>query len=160
MFGSAKLIIISGLLMSGVGAFWYVSGLQADLQTAQENTRTLERSVNEQQQVITQMREDQEQIAESRDRLEQIVNTQRNELDSLRSTFNTSANGSDRDFGEIALSKPGLVENLINKGTVAAIRCMELASGAELTQEEQDAIDNGEPANEACPSVTPSSVPE
>jgi hypothetical protein len=36
------------------------------------------------------------------------------------------------------MAKPSLVENIINKGSANAIRCMELASGAELTQEEID----------------------
>lgn len=155
MISTVKLVIISGLLMIGVGAFWYVSGLQADLQQSMENTRTLERSVNEQQAVITQMKEDQESILESRNRLESLVSEQRNELDDLKSTFNESSDGSERDFGKLAIAKPGLIENIINKGTSNAIRCMELASGAKLTEAEQNEVDNGNPPNSECPSVTP-----
>jgi hypothetical protein len=127
MFSTVKLAIVGGIVFAFVGAFWYVSGLQADLARSQENVRTLQDSV-----------EDQEDIMAARDEMRELVNRQGEQLDDLRSKFNESADGSERDFGKIAMAKPGLVENIINKGSADAIRCMELASGAELSQEEID----------------------
>jgi len=138
MFSTAKLAIVGGIVFTLVGAFWYVSGLQADLARSQENVRTLQNSVEKQVELIDQMREDQKEIIAARDEMREMVNSQREEIDDLRSRFNESADGSERDFGKIALSKPGLIENIINRGSADAIRCMELASGAELTQEEID----------------------
>lgn len=139
MFSTAKLAIVGGIVVTLVGAFWYVSGLRADLERSQQNVRTLQESVQEQVELIDQMQQDQADILEARDELRGIIDQQREQLDDLQSKFNESANGSDRDFGEIALAKPGLVENIINRASVEAIRCMEIASGAELTQEEIDA---------------------
>jgi len=138
MFSTAKLAIVGGIVFAIAGAFWYVSGLQADLARSQENVRTLQGSVEEQVELIDQMQRDQQDIMAARDEMRELVNQQSEQLDELRSRFNESADGSERDFGKIAMAKPSLLENIINKGSANAIRCMELASGAELTQEEID----------------------
>ena len=139
MIGQFKIIVIAGATMSAVAAFWYVSGLRADLERSQQNVRTLEDSVQQQVQLIDQMQADQQAIMDSRREIQELIDDQRETIDNLRSRFNESANGSERDFGELALAKPGLVENIINKASATAIRCMEIASGSEMTQEEIDA---------------------
>ena len=55
------------------------------------------------------------------------------------------------DLGNLAENKPGLVEKIINKASDSAARCMEIASGSPLTEEEL----NGKP-NRECPSFWPS----
>jgi hypothetical protein len=55
------------------------------------------------------------------------------------------------DIGNLAENKPGLVEKIINKASNSAVRCMEIASGSPLTEEEL----NGSP-NRECPSFWPS----
>lgn len=116
-----------------------MSGLQADLARSQANVETLKNSVEEQVELIDQMQRDQQEIMAARDEMREMVNQQREELDNLQSKFNESADGSERDFGELAVSKPGLIENIINKGSATALRCMEIASGSELTEEEINA---------------------
>ena len=54
------------------------------------------------------------------------------------------------DIGNLAEKKPGLVEKIINKASDSAVRCMEIASGSPLTEEEL----NGSP-NRECPSFWP-----
>ena len=54
------------------------------------------------------------------------------------------------DIGNLAENKPGLVEKIINKASDSAARCMEIASGSPLTEEEL----NGTP-NRECPSFWP-----
>ena len=56
------------------------------------------------------------------------------------------------DIGNLAENKPGLVEKIINKASNSAARCMEIASGSPLTEEEL----NGAP-NRECPSFWPDS---
>lgn len=144
MFSTAKLAIGAFVLSILVGAFWYVSGLRADLERSQMNVETLRESVQDQVQLIDRMRQDQKQIMESRTEIQQLMNEQRQTIDDLRSRFNQSANGSDRDIGKLAIAKPDLVENVINDASANAIRCLEIASGAELTEEEQNAGRNSE----------------
>jgi len=138
MFSTTKVAILGTAVFALFGAFWYVSGLQADLARSQENVRTLKDSVQEQVELIDQMQRDQQEIMAARDEMRDMVNQQREELDDLRSQFNESADGSERDFGKIAMAKPSLVKNIINRGSAEAIRCLELASGAEPSQEEID----------------------
>jgi len=144
MFSTAKMAMAGGILVLVIGAFWYVSGLRADLERSQQNVDTLETAVNDQVRVIEQMQQDQKEITESREEIRGLIDQQRRTIDDLRSRFNESADGSERDFGKLALSKPGLVENIINNASENAIRCMEIASGAELTEEEKNAGSNSE----------------
>jgi len=144
MFSTAKMAMAGGILVLVIGAFWYVSGLRADLERSQQNVDTLETAVNDQVRVIEQMQQDQEEITESRKEIRGLIDQQRRTIDDLRSRFNESADGSERDFGKLALSKPGLVENIINNASENAIRCMEIASGAEPTEEEKNAGSNSE----------------
>ena len=60
---------------------------------------------------------------------------------------------SKHDIGNLAENKPGLVEKIINKASDSAVRCMEIASGSPLTEEEL----NGSP-NRECPSFWPSNT--
>ena len=57
-----------------------------------------------------------------------------------------------RDIGKIAEKKPGLVEKIINNATERAKRCVEIASGAELTEQEINATKKSE-INTECPSI-------
>ena len=54
------------------------------------------------------------------------------------------------DIGNLAENKPGLVEKIINGASKKALRCVEIASGSPLTEEEL----NGKP-NKECPSFWP-----
>lgn len=151
MFSSIRLGIAGAVIISIIGAFWYVSGLRADLEQSQQNVETLKSAVQEQSRTITQLREDQEQIIDSRNEIRQLVTKQRDEIDDLRSRFNESSDGSDRDFGKLAMAKPGLVQNIVNNASQNAIRCVEIASGSELTQEEQNEGTNSECSFDSAP---------
>ena len=64
-----------------------------------------------------------------------------------------------RDVGKIAVEKPKAIERIINKGADNAARCVELASGAERTEEELKATKKSE-INPECPALAnPSYVP-
>ncbi len=64
-----------------------------------------------------------------------------------------------RDFGKIAIEKTGAINRIINKGSDNASRCIEIASGAELTEEERNATKKSE-INRECPGIAnPNYVP-
>lgn len=54
------------------------------------------------------------------------------------------------DIGALAVAKPELVENIINNASDAAIRCMELLSGAPLSEKEKGAKNEND-FNRECP---------
>lgn len=146
-----KLVVILAIISIVVGAGWYITGLRADLAVSEENSKKLMTAVSQQQEAIAQMQKDQKQIQELNDKLAKTVQAQMQEVNSLRDRFSVGSDGKERDIGKLAIEKPKLIEKVINKASIKAVRCLELASGAELTKDELNV------PNSECPSLTPSS---
>jgi hypothetical protein len=65
----------------------------------------------------------------------------------------------DRDIGKLAIERTKSIERIINKGGKNAARCIELASGAEHTEEELKATLKSK-INPECPALAnPNYVP-
>jgi len=144
-----KILAILAIVSIIVGSVWYVTGLRADLAVSEENTKQLIGAVSQQQEVIAQIQADQKEIQAINTTLAGIVTKQMQDVDSLRERFSTSANGDERDLGKIAIEKPALIEKVINKASIKAVRCLELASGSPLTKDELNV------PNSECPALTP-----
>ena len=86
------------------------------------------------------------QIRSTLKKVEELNNKLQADRDSLNKRLGK------HDIGNLAENKPGLVEKIINKASDSAARCVEIASGSPLTEEEL----NGTP-NRECPSFWPSS---
>lgn len=136
------LIMIAAL---GVGGY-YVMNLKADLAVSEANARALESATRQQNELIEGMKKDIAQIQQTNAELAATVEKQRQDVNTLSTKF------SKRDFGALAAEKPAVVEKLVNRGTVNALRCMELASGAPLNEKEKNAKTPME-ANRECPSL-------
>lgn len=141
---SIKLIAIIVILAMFGGAFWYISGLRASLATSEQNTKLLSDAVQQQQAVLEQVQEEQAAIQKANQELSTLVQTQMKDVNALRDKFSTSADGSSRDFGKLAIAKPSAIERAINKGSLNAMRCMEIASGSPVLKDE---------TNAECPSL-------
>ena len=84
-----------------------------------------------------------------------VVGALKKDLDDLDKRFNKK----NRDFGKLAIEKTKVIERITNKGSDAAARCIEIASGAELTEQEINATKKSE-INRECPSIAnPNYVP-
>ena len=147
-----KLLVASAAVMAVVSAFWYISGLRADLQQEQANNIALQQGIAEQQRVIDQMRRDFEQIQSINASLRAEVARQEAEKQALIERFNTSSSGSSRNFGELAAQRPASIQRIINNATANAMRCLELASGAEPTEDELAATLRSQ-INTECPKL-------
>ena len=66
-----------------------------------------------------------------------------------KAEINTKKN---RDVGKLAIQKPKAIERIFNKGAKNAARCIELASGAEHTEEELKAEKKSQ-INPECPAL-------
>lgn len=155
MFGASAIVkAVAALLIVLViaGGLWYVTGLRADLAVSQENTRKMTEAVQLQQEAIKQIQADQQKIKDINSELNTTIKLQNKDMENLKDRFNTSANGEKRDFGKIAAAKPTSLERAVNKGTVNALRCLEIASGAPLTDAEKNATKPSE-INKECPSL-------
>ncbi len=141
-----KIILALVLLAGAGGGYLYVTKLQKDNAILKTNQVKLETAVAESSQVIEQQTKDLKKI---RSTLKEI-DEQNAKLKADRDALNNRLGK--HDIGNLAENKPGLVEKIINKASDSAARCMEIASGSPLTEEEL----NGTP-NRECPSFWPDS---
>ena len=150
-----RLFFIGILASAVIGAGVYVMKLRSDNAILKANQIKLESAVAEQQQLITKQKEDFEEILAANKKMNELVSALKKDLDDLDNRFNKGG----RDFGKIAIEKTGAIERIINTGSVNAARCIEIASGAELTEQEINATKKSE-INTECPSIAnPNYIP-
>ena len=155
MFGQIKMVITLIMIMGIAGGGMYVFKLRADNTTLKANQIQLETAITEQNKVLEQQKEDFTAILESNKKLNVLIQTFKKDLQDLDKRF-TKKN---RDIGKLAIDRTKAVERIINKGAKNAARCLELASGAEHTEEELKATKKSE-INPECPALAnPSYVP-
>ena len=150
--GAIKAIVALVIVLVIAGGFYYVTGLRADLAVSQENARKMTEAVEKQQEAIAQMQAEQQKIKELNNELNTTIKLQNKDMENLKDRFTTSANGEKRDFGKAAAKKPASLERAVNRGTVNALRCLEIASGSPLTEAEKNATKPSE-INRECPSL-------
>jgi len=155
MFGQLRMIITVIMLVGISGAVIYVQKLRADNAILKENQAKLEQAVSSQQQVIQQQKQDFEDIMKANKQLNTLVQGLKKDFDDLDKRFNKGG----RDLGKIAIQRSKVIERIVNKGTEAAARCIELASGAPHTEAELKATKKSE-INRECPSIAnPNYIP-
>ena len=154
MFGMRMLFI--GIIASALlGAGAYVMKLQRDNAILKENAIKLESAVAEQQELITSQKEDFKEILAANQKMYELVSVLKKDLDDLDKRFNKK----NRDVGKLAIAKTKSIERITNGASALATRCIEIASGAELTEEEKNATKKSE-INSECPSIAnPNYVP-
>ena len=155
MFSSIKIIFSVLIISSIAGAGMYVMKLRSDNAILKANQLELEKSIQSQTELIQQQKVDFEAIMESNKKLNVLVQTFKKDLDDLDKRFNKKK----RDVGKLAIERSKSVERVINKGSAEAKRCVELASGAERTEEELKATLKSK-INPECPALAnPNYVP-
>ena len=139
-----KLVLAIIVMLGAGGGYLYVNKLQKDNATLKTNQIKLESAVEYNNKVIEKQIQD---INKIRNTLE-IVEAEKKKLEKDKDDLNKRLGK--HDIGNLAENKPGLVEKIINKASKNAQRCVEIASGSPLTEEEL----NGTP-NRECPSFWP-----
>jgi len=142
-----KLILMLIMLAGAGGGYLYVKKLQKDNLTLKINQSKLETAIEDNNAVIEQQTSDLKKIRSTLSKLDEVNKKLQEDKDNLSNRLNK------HDIGNLAENKPGLVEKIINKASDSAVRCMEIASGSPLTEEEL----NGSP-NRECPSFWPSNT--
>jgi chromosome segregation ATPase len=129
--------------------------LQRDNAILKENAIKLESAVAEQQTLIENQKKDFAEILAANQKMNELVTALKNDLDNLDKRFNKGK----RDVGKLAIERTKVIEKILNKGSVNAKRCVEIASGAELTENERNATKKSE-INPECPSIAnPNYIP-
>ena len=159
VFSVVKVLAYLGIVIIIAGGLWYVMNLKAELATSEANNKILENSISQQSAVIEQMKVDIAQIQRINEEVNAELGRQREEVKNLVNRFNVNARGESRDIGKIAVKKPRAMQRLINRGTKNALRCLEIATGAERTEKEINAKKESE-INRECPTLAnPNYIP-
>ena len=150
-----RIYLIGFIILALLGSAGYVLKLQRDNAILKENAVKLEAAVSEQKQVIENQKKDFAEILEANKKINQLVNNLKKDLDDLDKRFNKK----ERDIGKLAIERTKVIERIINKGSDNAKRCIEIASGSPLTEQEKNATKKSE-INSECPSIAnPNYVP-
>ena len=148
MFGQLRMIFTLLIIAGIAGAGMYVVKLRADNAILKANQIQLEQSIKSQAKVLAQQKEDFTEILEANKEMNKLVKNLQQDLRNLDKRFNKK----DSDVGKIATQKPSLVEKIINNASDRAKRCVEIASGAPLTEAEINATKKSE-INPECPAL-------
>jgi len=140
--------LVMVLAMMGGGGF-YINHLSQQLATSEANNIKLEQGIDSQKQVIEQLQQDVKHIQQINTELSAQNEKHRKDANDLRARF------SSRDLGVFITTEPEKAQGVINAATERALRCLELATGAELNERERNAKTPQE-ANRECPSFIPS----
>lgn len=141
-----KMVAILVIVLIVAGGIYYISNLQAALAVSQLNEKTLEKAIADQQEVIAGMKADIETIQATNEQLRKENEQQRKDVNALSKKFDK------RDFGVFAIANTEKTQELVDRGVKNALRCIEIASGAPLTEEEKNAPSPIE-ANRECPAL-------
>ena len=139
-----KLLMVLIMMAGAGGGYLYVKKLQKDNLTLKINQSKLETAIEDNNAVIEQQTADLKKIRSTLEVIDEKNRKLQEDKDKLSDRLGK------HDIGNLAEKKPGLVEKIINKASDSAVRCMEIASGSPLTEEEL----NGSP-NRECPSFWP-----
>tara|TARA_B100000029_G_scaffold362179_1_gene355197 strand:+ start:66 stop:542 length:477 start_codon:yes stop_codon:yes gene_type:complete len=155
MFGTMRMVMV-GIMVAGLaGAGLYVMKLRSDNAILKANQIKLEEAVSSQKELIAQQKEDFKEILDANNRMNELVANLKKDLDDLDKRFNKGG----RDFGKLAIEKTKVIQKIINGASDKAIRCVEIAGGAPLTEQEINATKKSE-INRECPSIAnPNYVP-
>ena len=145
-----KLAGIMAMLLAAMAAsfYWYYNDSQKRMAALVENNAKLEIAVQTNEDTISSMKEDFASQAAELGRINGEFAASRAQNRELQNRL------AEHDIGVLAEQKPGLVERTVNGASDRALRCFELLSGAELTDNERNAS-NARAFNSECPWLWP-----
>jgi len=134
-----KLIIMLVAAIGVAGGFAYVYKLKADNAILKANQIQLETAINEQQEVITQQKESYENILSTNKELSAKLEVLQKDNDELTKKF------AKYDIATWGMENPEAAQKVINKAVRHVNRCIEIASGSPLVEQDD--------YNKQCPAL-------
>ena len=155
IFGQLRMIMTMVIVAGLAGGVIYVNKLRSDNAILKANQLKLEASVESQKQVIAKKKEDFQAIMKANKELGVLINNLKKDLQDLDKRFTKKK----RDIGKLAIERSKAIERIINSASDKAARCIEIASGSPLTEQEINATLKSQ-INTECPSIAnPNYVP-
>jgi hypothetical protein len=148
LFGQVKMVFTIIMLLGLAGAGAYVLKLRGDNAILKGNQVKMEMALEQQTKYIEQQKKDYEAILKANQEVNKLVGNLKKDIDDLDKRFNKGT----RDLGKTAMERPEAMERIINKASDKALRCVEIAGGAKLTEAEKNATKKSE-INSECPAI-------
>ena len=148
LFGQVKMVFTIIMLLGLAGAGAYVLKLRGDNAILKGNQVKMEQALETQTKFIEQQKKDYEAILKANQEVNKLVGNLKKDIDDLDKRFNKGT----RDLGKTAMERPEAMERIINKASDKALRCVEIAGGAKLTEAEKTATKKSEIKSE-CPAI-------
>lgn len=130
MFARFKVYIIMGIAFSVLIGLQYLQyqDAQKTIQRYAENQSKLQVALDQQVQTTEQLQQDISVMNEIQTEFYEELADSRKKTQELETTFNQSANGKKRDFGELAAKNPVSIQKIVNTGTREVFECFEQIS--------------------------------
>lgn len=142
-----KYIILAGILGAvAFGAWKYYTYTQNQIRIFAENAAVAKQAQAQTQAALAQTQQDLAQVREQFNVVNDKFNAAEQRVDNLERKL------AENDINYLASQRPGLVEKVIDKATVNVLRCLEIASGSPLTEEEINATKRSQ-INSECPDI-------
>ena len=148
LFGQVKMVFTIIMLLGLAGAGAYVLKLRGDNAILKGNQVKMEQALEQQTKFIEQQKKDYEAILKANQEVNKLVGNLKKDIDDLDKRFNKGT----RDLGKTAMERPEAMERIVNKASDKALRCVEIAGGAKLTEAEKTATKKSE-INSECPAI-------
>jgi len=148
ILGKIKMLLILTVVIGavGFGAWKYYQYTQEQIRIYAVNAATAELAQEQSEQALEALQKDMESVREQYTAVSARFTIAQNRVDALEDKL------SEHELGDLAQKKPKLIEKIVDKGTKDVLRCYEILSGSELTEEEKNATKKSK-ANTTCSDV-------
>ena len=124
MFLNPTVLKILGVLIIVVCSIVFVKYTQNQINALTQDNELLQLGIEEQHRVIDSLQNDIQSIIESRDKLSELLIKSNNEITELKEKLYRENQGK-QSLEQLAIKKPQLVENIVNKATKDVFDCFE-----------------------------------
>jgi len=148
ILGKIKMLLILTVVIGavGFGAWKYYQYTQEQIRIYAVNAATAELAQEQSEQALVALQKDMESVREQYTAVSARFAIAQNRVDALEDKL------SEHELGDLAQKKPKLIEKIVDKGTKDVLRCYEILSGSELTEEEKNATKKSK-TNTSCPDI-------
>jgi|TARA_R110002153_G_scaffold87435_1_gene216207 hypothetical protein len=119
-----RMLALGGFISIAAGGYWYytksqaqINGLQNQVAQSDAAIQIQSQFIDKQTQVIDDINNNMILLQEVQLSLAEDARASAAEVTELKSKFNTTSGGKDRDLGVIASAKPTLISKIVNKAT-------------------------------------------
>ena len=144
-----RMLALGGFISIAAGGYWYytqsqaqINGLQNQVAQSDAAIQIQSQFIDKQTQVIDDINNNMILLQEVQLSLAEDARASAAEVTELKSKFNTTSGGKDRDLGVIASAKPTLISKIVNKATGKMGEEIEELTAIEPVIESEEALPN------------------